>query len=60
MSQRPFLSAADAGWHESRYNLRATPPEAGRVAIVNHYRGTCAEYGPSSSTHSNSMALTMP
>lgn len=39
-------TAAEAGWHESRYNLRVHVPNTGNVAIANLLRGTCAEYGP--------------
>ncbi len=39
-------TAGEAGWHESRYNLRAKVPDKGVVAIVNLYKGTCAEFGP--------------
>ncbi|MBQ9007324.1 MAG: radical SAM protein, partial [Atopobiaceae bacterium] len=44
--RRTARAAAEAGWHESLYNLRATMPETGRVAIANLFRGTVAEYGP--------------
>ena len=39
-------TAAEAGWHISRYNLSLHLPEKGRTVIVNLFRGTCAEYGP--------------
>ena len=38
--------AGETGWHESRYNLRAQVPGSKNVAIVNLYRGTCAEFTP--------------
>ena len=38
-------TAAEAGWHLSRYNVRAAIPGTDKVAIANLYRGTCAEYG---------------
>ena len=37
-------TAAQAGWHVSRYNLSAPVPEKNTVAIANLYKGTCAEY----------------
>ena len=45
MSENP-RTAAEAGWHISRYNLSLELPEKGRTAIVNLFRGTCKEYGP--------------
>ena len=37
-------TAAEAGWHLSRYNLSAPVPGKETVAIVNLFRGNCAEY----------------
>ena len=37
-------TAAQAGWHVSRYNLTVPLPDSKRVAITNLYKGTCAEY----------------
>ena len=37
-------TAGEAGWHVSRYNLYAPIPKTDKVAIVNLYRNTCAEY----------------
>lgn len=42
----PQRTAADAGWHVSRYNLIAPVPEKKTIAIANLYKGTCAEYSP--------------
>ncbi len=39
-------TAAEAGWHVSRYNLSAPVPDKKAVAIANLYKGTCAEYSP--------------
>ncbi|MBE6480663.1 MAG: hypothetical protein E7Z98_09225, partial [Olsenella sp.] len=39
-------TAAQAGWHVSRYNLSAPVPGKKTVAIANLYKGTCAEYNP--------------
>lgn len=39
-------TAAEAGWHVSRYNLMAKVPDSKMVAIANLYKGTCAEYSP--------------
>lgn len=39
-------TAAEAGWHVSRYNLSAPVPGKKAVAIANLYKGTCAEYSP--------------
>ena len=39
-------TAAQAGWHVSRYNLSAPVPGKKTVAIANLYKGTCAEYSP--------------
>ena len=39
-------TAGEAGWHLSRYNLSAPIPGKDRVAIVNLFRGNCAEYSP--------------
>jgi uncharacterized protein len=45
-SNRPQRTAAQAGWHVSRYNLSAPVPGKKTVAIANLYKGTCAEYSP--------------
>lgn len=42
----PQRTAAEAGWHVSRYNLSAPVPDKRTVAIANLYKGTCAEYNP--------------
>ena len=42
----PKRSAAEAGWHVSRYNLSAPVPGKKALAIANLYKGTCAEYNP--------------
>ena len=39
-------TAAEAGWHVSRYNLMAPIPGTRKVAIANLYKGNCAEYTP--------------
>ena len=39
-------TAAQAGWHVSRYNLSAPVPGKKVLAIANLYKGTCAEYNP--------------
>ena len=39
-------TAAEAGWHVSRYNLSAPVPDSKMVAIANLFKGTCAEYTP--------------
>ena len=39
-------TAAQAGWHASRYNLMARVSGSKNVAIANLFRGTCAEYTP--------------
>ena len=39
-------TAAEAGWHVSRYNLSAPVPGTKNVAIANLYKGVCAEYTP--------------
>lgn len=39
-------TAAEAGWHVSRYNLSASVPGKNVMAIANLYKGTCAEYNP--------------
>ena len=36
-------TAADAGWHASRYNLYAEVPGSGRIAVANLFRGAFAE-----------------
>ena len=45
-TQQPSRTAAEAGWHVSRYNLSARVPGTKKVAIANLYKGTCAEYTP--------------
>ncbi len=37
-------TAAEAGWHVSRYNLSAPIPGGNSVAIANLYKGSCAPY----------------
>ena len=37
-------TAAEAGWHISRYNLMAKVPDTEYVAIANLFKGNCAEY----------------
>ena len=39
-------TAAEAGWHVSRYNIAARVPDSAMVAIFNTYRRTCAESAP--------------
>ena len=39
-------TAAEAGWHVSRYNLQAPVPGKNVLAIANLFKGTCAEYSP--------------
>ncbi len=39
-------TAAEAGWHVSRYNIAARVPDSTMVAIFNTYKRTCAEYSP--------------
>lgn len=39
-------TAAEAGWHVSRYNLSAPIPGTKNVAITNLFKGNCAEYTP--------------
>ena len=39
-------TAGDAGWHASVYNLMARVPDSKNVAIVNLFKGNCAEYTP--------------
>ena len=39
-------TAAEAGWHLSRYNLSAQVPGRDAAAIANLFKGTCAEYSP--------------
>lgn len=40
------LTASEAGWHVSRYNLYAKVPGTNNIAIFNTYRSSCAEYTP--------------
>lgn len=42
----PSRTAGEAGWHVSRYNLMAPVPDSKMVAIVNLFKGVCAEYTP--------------
>ena len=44
MGETASRTAAEAGWHVSRYNLSAKVPGTNKVAIANLYKGTCAEY----------------
>ncbi|MGI6221447.1 MAG: radical SAM protein [Coriobacteriales bacterium] len=39
-------SAAEAGWHESRYNIGARLPGSDSVVVANLFRGTCCEVTP--------------
>ncbi len=39
-------TAAEAGWHVSRYNIAAPIPDSDLIAIYNTYKHTCAEYTP--------------
>ena len=39
-------TAAEAGWHLSRYNIQTRIPETGKTVIVNLLKGTCLEYSP--------------
>lgn len=39
-------TAADAGWHASRYNIMASIPDSRMVAIYNTYKRRCGEYTP--------------
>ena len=39
-------TAADAGWHVSRYNVAARVPDSKMTAIFNTYKHSCAEYTP--------------
>ena len=39
-------TAAEAGWHVSRYNIAARVPDSKMTAIYNTYRQTCGEYTP--------------
>ncbi len=40
------MTAGEAGWHVSRYNLMAPVPGSKMVAIANLFKGNCAEYTP--------------
>ena len=44
--QEKKRTAGEAGWHVSRYNLSARIPDSKMVAIVNLFKGNCAEYTP--------------
>ena len=46
--EAPFESrtAGEAGWHVSRYNLMASVPDTKMTAVVNLFKGNCAEYTP--------------
>lgn len=39
-------TAAEAGWHVSRYNIAARIPDSKMIAIFNTYTQTCGEYTP--------------
>ncbi|MBP3894735.1 MAG: radical SAM protein [Atopobiaceae bacterium] len=39
-------TAAEAGWHVSRYNVEAPIPGSDKTAIYNTYRRTCGAYSP--------------
>lgn len=39
-------TAAEAGWHASRYNIAARIPNTKMTAVYNTYRHTCAKYSP--------------
>jgi len=39
-------TAAEAGWHVSRYNISASVPGTSMTAMVNLFKGTCAAYTP--------------
>ena len=39
-------SAVEAGWRESRYNVRATVPGTHKTMVANLFKGTCAAYTP--------------
>ena len=39
-------TAAEAGWHVSRYNIAARIPDTKMTAIYNTYRHSCARYTP--------------
>ncbi len=39
-------TAAEAGWHISRYNISAHLPGTDKVVIVNLFKETCAAYSP--------------
>ena len=43
---KPKRTAAEAGWHVSRYNVAARLPGSKLTAIYNTYKRTCAEYTP--------------
>ena len=45
-AEQPHKTATEAGWHVSRYNIRARVPGKKKVAIANLFKGTCAEYSP--------------
>ena len=44
--RRITRTAAEAGWHISRYNITVKVPETGKTIIANLLRGTCFEYSP--------------
>ena len=47
MSQEPTgKTAAEAGWHLSRYNLSAKLPGTDKLVIANLFRRTCDAYSP--------------
>ncbi len=41
-----MATAAEAGWHESRYNLRAPSPDGHSTIIANLLKSTCTVYDP--------------
>ncbi|MBR3160612.1 MAG: radical SAM protein [Atopobiaceae bacterium] len=41
---RKVRTAAEAGWHVSRYNVMARIPDSNKIAIYNTFTRTCAEY----------------
>lgn len=41
--ERETRTAAEAGWHVSRYNISAKIPGSNMTAIYNTYKHTCGE-----------------
>lgn len=39
-------TAAEAGWHVSRYNIKAPIPGSEKTAIYHTYKRSCDEYTP--------------